>query len=80
MTGGGEADRDIEALARELAGLRETLGDAYWSDERVRALQTRLRAGLGRYAAWSGDTLPPNQRARAGASYEARFARLLWPY
>jgi hypothetical protein len=74
-----EADKDIEELAARLENLKASLGEAYWMDEGVRDLQTRLRNGLGSYAAWAADKAPMHQRTRMAAQYEARFAHLLWP-
>jgi hypothetical protein len=73
------ADVEVVTLAAQLRKLREDLGDAYWRDPEVRALQAQLRSRIGGYGAWGADKLPMHQRLRMAAKYESELAALLWP-
>ena len=73
-----------EARVREVAGrllaLQETLGEDYWTNDGVKALQDDLRRALGAFGAWGPDKPPMHQRSRRSAQLEREVARLLWPW
>ena len=73
-----------EARVREVAGrllaLQETLGEDYWTNDGVKALQDDLRRALGSVGAWGADKPPMHQRSRRAAQLEREVARLLWPW
>jgi hypothetical protein len=79
MTTGSAADAQIEAAAARLRTLKAELGQAYWDNDEVRALQQQLRRQIGGYGAWGEDKLPMHQRARRAARLESELAALLWP-
>lgn len=79
MSGQSAADREIRELATTLAARMAELGEGYWSNEEVQALQVVLRSRIGAYGAWEEDRLPMHQRARMAARYESELAHLLWP-
>ena len=76
--GRSEDDRIAEAQG-ELRRLKQDLGEAYWQNEEVIALQQDLRRMIGAYGAWGEQKLPMNQRARVAARLESESAELLWP-
>ncbi|MGF1639494.1 MAG: hypothetical protein ACFCUO_00945 [Rhodospirillales bacterium] len=77
--GAATPERDIVATAARLQRLQDALGEAYWLDPEVRALQDRLRRQIGRYGGWSADAPPLHRRARSAARHESDHAHLLWP-
>ncbi|MDZ3838406.1 MAG: hypothetical protein U0S49_13640 [Rhodospirillales bacterium] len=79
MSGERNDDARIADAQAELRRLKEDLGEAYWQDEKVIALQQRLRRLIGEYGAWGEDKLPMHRRARAAARLESESADLLWP-
>jgi hypothetical protein len=79
VTGERSDDLEIAEAQGELRRLKEDLGEAYWQNEKVIALQQSLRRLIGEYGAWGEDKLPMHQRARAAARLESESADLLWP-
>lgn len=72
-------DIRIGETAAQLRAMKQALGEGYWQDEEVRALQQTLRRLIGGYGAWGENRLPMHQRARAAARLESENADLLWP-
>lgn len=72
-------DRTIAATAAQLRAMKRDLGESYWQDDEVRALQRSLRRLIGEYGSWGESKLPMHQRARAAARHESANADLLWP-
>ncbi|MBL8658561.1 MAG: hypothetical protein JNM75_02260 [Rhodospirillales bacterium] len=72
-------DLRIGETAAQLRAMKQALGDSYWQDEEVHALQQTLRRLIGSYGAWGENRLPMHQRARAAARLESENADLLWP-
>ncbi len=72
-------DRRIVETAAQLRAMKQALGNGYWQDEEVRALQQTLRRLIGEYGAWGESRLPMHQRARMAARHESENADLLWP-
>jgi hypothetical protein len=79
MSGERSGDLEIAEAQAALRRLKADLGEAYWQDEKVIALQQSLRRLIGEYGAWGKDKLPMHQRARAAARLESESADLLWP-
>jgi hypothetical protein len=73
-------EAEVRAIAERLRTPQETLGERYWTDDGVQALQEDLRRALGGYGAWGPDKPPMHQRSRRAAHLERDVARLLWPY
>lgn len=72
-------DRHIAEMAAELRTMKDRLGDDFWQNQEVYALQQDLRRAIGEYGAWGETRLPMHQRARAAARFESENADLLWP-
>ncbi len=72
-------DEKIAEIQAELRRLKGELGEAYWQNGEVAALQQALRRLIGGYGAWGEHKLPMHQRARAAARLESESADLLWP-
>lgn len=79
MSGAGSEDQQIAETQVQLRRLKQDLGEAYWQNEEVSALQRELRRLIGAYGAWGQHKLPMHQRARAAARLESESADLLWP-
>jgi glycerol-3-phosphate O-acyltransferase len=79
MSGERDEDRRIAEAVAELRRKKRELGEAYWQDGEVIALQQTLRRMIGEYGAWGENKLPMHQRARAAARFESESADLLWP-
>lgn len=79
MSGERSEDQTIAETQAELRRLKAELGEAYWQNGEVIALQQSLRRLIGAYGAWGEDRLPMHQRARAAARLESESAELLWP-
>lgn len=73
-----EEERIAEVQA-QLRRLKRELGEGYWRNEEVSALQQDLRRMIGAYGLWGEHKLPMRQRARVAARLESESADLLWP-
>lgn len=74
-----DEDRRIAETAAQLRAMKQALGEGYWQDEDVLALQRDLRRAIGEYGAWGEKRLAMHQRARVAARLESENADLLWP-
>ncbi len=79
MSGERSEDQTIAETQAKLRRLKGDLGEDYWQNDEVIALQQSLRRLIGAYGAWGEDKLPMHQRARAAARLESESAELLWP-